>query len=478
MWYAGAMAVGLALFAVVSFLIIRQEIERRADRLLDEVTQAFGAELQLEYRMLGSREQAIDETLRGVRFRGVTLGVLDSANQGGIASLADSSEQPPALTSSREATRAEIERALPLVRAAMADSNTRLIIPADNPAGILVHIAPVALGDGSNAIVVAARSRNDDREALRHAALVFVSLMLVSLMVVAVGGYALTQQTLAPIASMRQQAQAISAKDLSARVPVGNPDDELGALALVINDLLQRLERAFDMQRHFVADASHELRTPVSIIRNEASVSLAHASRTDTEFRDAMEIVSQESVRLTSLVEDLFLLARADAGGQSLQPEPMYLADMMRDVAQATRTLANRRQLNVHIQSDDDGAYSGDHVMLRRALLNLVDNAIKYSNENGDVTMSLTSTATHWHVRVMDTGSGIPSADQQKVFDRFFRGDSARTRVRQSATSGAGLGLAIAHYIAVAHGGQLAIERSDHRGTVFLLSLPHAPPAN
>lgn len=496
-WYASAMAVGLLLFAFVSFTIVRHEIQERTDRLLDEAARAFSAELQLEYRMLGTRAAAIRETLEGVRFRGIALGVLDSASAGGIALLADSSGGAQAgggpnigaePLPSALAARAALLRSLPQLRqrAATGSGFVQLTVRGspDVRARVLVDslgaLPDESLGEPNEgaprerhpAVVVAARDLRDDAAALRGAAMRFALLVMAALLVAVVGGYALTRRTLAPIAAISRQAQQMGAADLSARLPVATPHDELGALAGTINDLLERIERSVAQQRQFVADASHELRTPVAIIRNEARVTLGRDERTDGDYRDALGAVLRESERLTRLVEDLFLLARADAGGQALRPEPLYLEDLLRDVVRATRTLAEQRQVVVSLDATEDGEWRGDPAMLRRLLLNLVDNAIKYSPPGSEVRLSLARATGAWELQVRDQGPGIPPVERERIFERFVRGDAARTRVRDTATSGAGLGLAIARYIAVAHGGSLDLVDAEAPGATFRLRLP------
>ncbi len=478
-WYASAMAVGLLVFAAVSFLSVRREVHERTDRLLDEAARAFNAELQLEFRMLGTRSAAIEETLEGVRFRGVALGVLDEGVPGGVALLPDSlsGEGPreaagPRLAPVARSGRDALVRSAAALRARAAAGEGFVTLGADGLPGVRVRLLVDSLGDGAPAVVVAARDLRDDAGALRRVATLFVLLVVGALVVAVAGGWALTRRTLAPIADITRQAQRMGAQDLSARLPVSTPGDELGALAGTINDLLQRIEQAVGQQRQFVADASHELRTPVAIIRNEASVTLGRAQRAESDYRDALGAVLRESERLTRLVDDLFLLARADAGGQPLRPEPLYLDDLLRDVVRATRTLADHRQVAVTLHASEEGECRGDPSMLRRLLLNLVDNAIKYAPAGSEVTLTLDRQPAGWQVLVRDQGAGIAPAERDRVFERFHRGDAARTRVHQTATSGAGLGLAIARYIATAHGGALDIVDTPPPGTTFRLLLP------
>ena len=469
LWYAAMLAISLLVFAAGAFWIIRREIVLRSDRLLDEATRAFGTELALEYEMPGGRERAVDEALRGVRFRGVTLAVL---GESGDSSLHVAPEDSAGGAPLRPiVSREEIIAALPTLRLAPGDSLEVLTVPGGT-AGIRVHLHRVRFGDGTSAMVIAGHDRADDRAALRNAGLGFAALVLLALMGAVAGGYVLARRALEPIASISRQAAAIGAADLSARVPVANPGDELGALARVINDLLYRLERAFTVQREFMADASHELRTPLAIVRNEANIALALPDRPAPEYRDALRVVERESERMSALVEDLFLLSRADGGGQPLRPEPLYLDDMLRDVARATRSLAERRHVQVSLDTVADAEYVGDSALLGRALLNLVDNAIKFAREGGCVTLTLQRDEDAWSVRVVDDGAGIPPAVRPRLFERFVRGEEARTRQRSTMTAGAGLGLPIARWIAEAHGGTLALERSGPGGTAFVLRLP------
>ena len=472
-WYAATLAASLVVFAVGAFWIIQREVEDRADRLLEEATRAFGTELALEYQMLGGRAQAVDEALRGVRFRGVTLGVLGQGNEQALHLASDA--VAAGADGAAAVSRGDLVASLPLLRLAPADSVEILTVPGGS-VGIRVLLHRVRFADGTSAMVVAAHDRSDDRAVLRNVGLAFLALVLVTLLAAVAGGYALARRTLAPIANISRQAAAIGAADLSARVPVANPDDDLGALARVINDLLQRLQQAFSAQREFMADASHELRTPLAIVRNEANIALSLPDRPGPEYRDALRIVERESERLSALVEDLFLLARADGAGQPLRPEALYLDDLLRDVARATRSLAERRRVRLALDAVHDAEFVGDASLLRRALLNVVDNAIKHAREGGEVRLALTREAQRWAIRVADDGVGIPDEQRERLFERFYRGNAARTSQRETLTAGAGLGLPIARWIAEAHGGALVLERSGVGGSVFLLTLASVAP--
>jgi signal transduction histidine kinase len=225
-----------------------------------------------------------------------------------------------------------------------------------------------------------------------------------------------------------------------------------------------------------MADASHELRTPVAVLRTEAEVTLSRATRTEAEYRDSVAVMRDSAQRLGRIVDDLFLLARADAGHLPLRRESLYLEDVVDQAARAVRTLANERGVRIALLPLNDSPFDGDADLLGRVLLNLLDNAIKHSPSGGTVTLALTRTSHEYHITVTDEGPGIPLDAQSHVFDRFFRADKARSRERGDATTGAGLGLAIGRWIAEAHGGRLELVRSDTNGSEFLLALPAPDP--
>ncbi|MBK5188918.1 MAG: HAMP domain-containing histidine kinase, partial [Gemmatimonadaceae bacterium] len=301
-----------------------------------------------------------------------------------------------------------------------------------------------------------------------------------ALLLAAVGGYLLARRSLNPVIAMTEHASRIGASTLHERLPVPNAYDEYGQLATVINSLLSRIESAFEQQRRFMADASHELRTPISIVRGEADIALAVADRPPDEYREALSVVRAESGRLSRIVHDLFLLARADAGQQPLQHEAFYLDEVIADCARVARSLASRRGMTLTSQVPSEAAVRGDEDLIRRLILNLLDNALKYGVEGGCVEIALSREPTGHRVVVRDSGPGIPPEVAAHIFDRFYRGDRSRAREPWSPTRvhdeshgvGAGLGLAIARWVAEAHGGSLVLAKSTAAGSEFVFTLP------
>jgi heavy metal sensor kinase len=282
------------------------------------------------------------------------------------------------------------------------------------------------------------------------------------------GGYFLARKSLLPITLMNQQTQRITAENLSAQLDVANPRDEVGQLAVTINALLARLDAAFQEQKRFIADASHELRTPLAVLRGETEVALQQ-ERVITEYKESLALIKDEAERLSRIVENLFLLARQPVDAPSMITEPVRLDRLIADCVRAAQVLATQKGLRLTI----NGALraitvNGDDEMLKRMLLNLLDNAVKYTPPGGDISVGLSSQDGDALIVVTDTGIGISAADHVRIFDRFYRVDKARSR----GLGGAGLGLSIARWIVEGHDGSLSVESALGRGSVFTVELP------
>ena len=296
----------------------------------------------------------------------------------------------------------------------------------------------------------------------------FAGVLLV-LLLASAGGYFLARKSLAPVASMNSQTQRISAENLSARLDVTNPRDELGHLATTINDLLTRLENAFKEQQRFIADASHELRTPLAVLRGETEVALGK-ERTIEEYQQSLSLIQDEAERLSRIVEDLFILARQPINTRAaLNKERVSLNEAVRDCARAAQVLAFRKGVRLKLENDSPSiALNGDEDLIKRMLLNLLDNAVKYTPAGGEISLALVRQNGNAEIVVRDTGIGIPAEAQPRVFDSFYRVDKARARTM----GGAGLGLSIAQWIVEVHGGSINLASTPGHGSTFTIVLP------
>jgi signal transduction histidine kinase len=259
------------------------------------------------------------------------------------------------------------------------------------------------------------------------------------------------------------------AGDLAARIPVERTESELEQVASALNEAFDRLHSALERQRRFTADASHELRTPVSVMRAELEWALGR-ERTLADYRQSLEVCRRATTRIEETVDSLLSTARAEAGAASDVREPILLQSLSADVAGSLGPLAQERGVAIDVRGSDVKV-SADRTLLREALSNVVANAIQYNKRGGQVVIDVQADESAGRIEVSDTGIGIPEWAVPRVFDRFFRVDEARSR----ETGGAGLGLAVAHAIVAAHGGSLSCTSRVGIGSVFRISLPRSP---
>ena len=483
-WYAGAFALFELLFAMSGYAFVARAAGARIDEELAR-TAAAVAEALDEQQWLGVHPgRGVATVIGEFRLGDAAVAVFD--RRGGTLAVAFTLPVAAPSAGGRPAARARRARlappAPPDFRALLlaAPLEPALVTAATAGAPVRVYTAPYRYA-GRSLTVGVSRSLAAQQRTLaeaRTALAVGVPLMLLAAVL---GGYALAHRGLAPLTAITRRAARISAGTLHERLPIADPRDELGRLAAVFNDLLGRLEAAFERQRRFVADASHELRTPVAIIAGEAELALGREERDAETLRAALLAVAQEAERLQQIVGDLFLLARADAGERPRLVEDLYLADLVTEVAQAVRTLAAHRAITLTERSEGDLPFRGDEGLLRRLLLNLLDNAIKYTPAGGAVHVTAIRRGASYVVEVSDTGMGVPPEQREGIFERFYRGERERGAADGGvsdgtggalARGGAGLGLAIARWIADAHGGTLALARTGPEGSTFALILP------
>ncbi|MGH9174901.1 MAG: ATP-binding protein [Vicinamibacterales bacterium] len=323
---------------------------------------------------------------------------------------------------------------------------------------------------GVEYVVLVSSSLEPTDEELESLRGILMYVVPVALVIAGIVGWFLARQSLSPVMAMAERARKISVENLDGRLPVANPRDELGRLAATFNELLARLAASFGMQRQFMADASHELRTPVATARTAAAVALQQPHRQEEEYRETLQIIEQQTARLSRVVDDMFTIARADAGNYPVQKRPMYLDEVVDDVVRAARILSADRNVGIEQVTVPSASFVGDEELVRRMIVNLLDNAVKHAPPATSVQIGLREDAGHYAILVTDSGPGIPPAVQPHIFERFYRGDASRGR---SDSGGAGLGLAIARWIARLHHGDVTLVRSGPEGTTFSIVLPH-----
>jgi heavy metal sensor kinase len=316
------------------------------------------------------------------------------------------------------------------------------------------------------AALVIGRSTKQIDQALAGLVRTLIIAVPLALALAAAGGIFLARRALKPVDKIAQTAREIEESDLSRRINV-NTKDELGRLAATLNEMIGRLEKAFQRQKQFTSDASHELRTPLAVIEAESTLAL-QKERPSSDYRQSLEIISQESSQMSSLIDQLLTLARADAGKEQWNFTEVNLGKLVTNLGTDIEVLCQEKGLSFQLGQPQDLVVKGDEARLRELFMNLLDNAIRYTPTPGTVSISLRREGQMAVVAITDTGVGIPAEDMPFIFERFYRVDKSRSR----AEGGSGLGLAICRHIAEAHSGKIEVESQVGTGSTFSVWLP------
>ena len=464
LWYTAVLACALIALALAAYFVLRRNSARLTDAAIVEMADSFlttvGAETRDAPGPDGLKE-SVEKAISEHNFRDTVFVVDDS--EGRIVACSDNQLLPAGASATmpgvlEDAMGRSVHEANPFRTIRLRDQAYRSFV------------RDFVIGGAEYKLLVLQSLRRQD-EFLKSVLSAFVLAIPLSIVLASGGGYFLGRRSLSPVVEMSTQAGRIGADNLHDRLQVANPQDELGHLAQSFNGLLDRLDQSFEQQRRFMADASHELRTPVAILCGEADVALSQPSRSPEDYRASLDILRGEAKRLKHIVEDLFTLARADAGQYPLTLADFYLDELVTECSRSVRTLAAAKQITVRCDASKEMPIRADEALLRRMIMNLLDNAIKYTPPGGSVAVVWGVQDSQYRVAVSDTGEGIPSELQPRIFERFFRADKVRSR-SESDGGGAGLGLSISRWIVQAHGGQLELTRSDKGGSTFTVLLP------
>lgn len=310
-------------------------------------------------------------------------------------------------------------------------------------------------------------SSDDVSETLGSLLLIMGIAYMVTLVTASLGGVFLAGRALSPIDKLTRMARRITAEDLGQRLNLQLPDDEVGRLASTFDEMIARLDDAFRRQQHFTADASHEIRTPLTVMKGQIDVALQR-EREPEAYRQVLQAVNEQVDRLIRLAGGLLTLTRADAGQISMKLETLGIADAVAGAVEQVTPIATQRDVQLNLNPGPAVTLQADEDLLLQLLLNLLDNAIKYTPSGGQVTVGWRLNGAQIELWVRDTGIGISAEHIPHLFDRFYRVDKARGR----AKGGAGLGLAISWWIVEAHGGSISVESTEGKGSTFTVRLP------
>ena len=369
-----------------------------------------------------------------------------------------------------------IFRTAAVLRLPIAESES-LAARADNSIAVVRRTIPIRVLSGPSkvagkpVVIQVARSEAVLQQSVSDLMLTLLLSLPVAVAAAGVVGYSLARRALAPVDRIAERARSVTADRLGERLPADNPSDELGKLTGVINDMLERLESSFAQMRRFTADVSHQLRTPLTAIRSVGEVAL-RGRHDATAYRAVVGSMLEEVDQLACLVDRLLTLSRAETGQAKLSMETIDLRDLAEQVVAHLSVLAEEKQQTLMVEPGGRPRCPGDWNVLRQALINLVDNAIKYTPAGGRITVRLAASPHEAAIEVTDSGEGIDPAVAAHVFDRFYRASPETSQ----AGSGSGLGLAIAKWAVEVNGGHLSLEKAGETGSTFRITLPRSLP--
>lgn len=465
LWHTGTLALVLAVFTLFTWAFLQRLTHDRVDASLAEAARSFHQAMITESRTHKFADEAAQEAAREFRFSGRRVLVYGSHHS--LLAVSDSASDD--LTRAISAIdRADDSPIHPLF-ASLTPGRSEYATIRDGNNLIRSYATSVHVAD-QDFTIVALQVGQIERVVLGNFLQSILIAIPLALVLSGVGGYILARRSFAPVIDMGRRASSIDSESLDTRLAIRNTDDEMDELASHFNDMLSRLEQSFIQQKQFMADASHELRTPIASLRAEASVTLSKP-RSVEEYRESLTHIRNEARRLSSIVDDLFTLARLDANDGLIHTENVSLDEIVSASVSRLEMLAEDRGMTIHFSPTGETRCNGDPVLIDRVMTNLLDNAIKYGREGGSVSVGIDSRNGSHVITVGDDGTGIPADAQQWIFNRFYRADGARTRTE---AGGAGLGLSIAWQIARAHGGNLELTSSGPQGSTFTLILPKA----
>src|SRR6266496_2675632 len=457
LWYAALLAGALALFSAASYIGLERYLQNSLEESLIKQARSIGDVLIVNINQSGEdyvNNEITEHYSPEINGRFVRVTRADGKRIYVSGPPKDGTFDPALVAAPRLPVTQEFTREVE-----MSDEHE-----------LLLHGLPFKAADGTKFLIEVAGPYNQIESVLYGLLLTF-ALGLPLIVAVAIGGgYLLMRGALRPVDEIRQKAAQITSRNLSERLPVTHTGDELERLATDLNHMIERLEESFHQINRFSADASHELRTPLTVLQGELEA-IAHKGQTlPQDVRDTIGSALEETHRLARIVESLLAISRLEAGEARVQPVRLDLTELARTTADHMKLLAEEKHISMTFDGTDPVEVEADPSRIKQVVVNLLDNAIKYTPEGGDVSISVTQRDSHAVLEVADSGLGISASDLPHVFERFYRADKTRSR----QLGGTGLGLSIVRSICLAHGGHVTVKSGEGRGSLFRVELPLA----
>lgn len=454
-WYTGLLTLTCLLLGVLTYGLLTYSLNRDIDYALRGIADVLATTVQRRSDSMLPAE--IDDIFRQFFGFSPLERHIDFFNLSGQRQR----EQ------SREKSLLEVPLSESALKAAAEGQQVFETIRGEDTPALRVLTTPVVDNGRVINVVRVGMSLENMHDTKKRYLLIMAGLLPITLLLSGGGGWLLAGRALRPIDSMTRSAKRISAEHLNQRLSVSGSKDELDRLAQTINEMLDRIDGAVQEMRRFSADASHELQTPLTILKGEIEVALLK-QRNPSEYQQVLHSSLEEIDRINMLVEGLLLLARADVGALKLDLQPVDLAQICRQLCDHLQPLARQHNIELSHEDLDSVVVDGDELQLQRMLINLIDNGIKYTPPGGQVSVSVERGDHQAVIHVRDSGPGFSPDEAEKIFDRFHRTSQAR----QQNSKGSGLGLSIARSIALAHGGDITAESFPGGGSRFSVSIP------
>jgi len=452
-WYAGLLAGALIVFGVSVYLGLERYLDWTLQRALASECRTIGTELLSQMSVKDNSWLATE--INEAYAPEVNVRFIRVVREGTGVAYISAAPKDGTFDPSR----------IPLPNDHERDGARKIRFEAGNR--LLIDSMTLTTPDGNRFLVENGAPYSQIEVVLHGLLRIFAIYMPFAVSLAVAGGYWLMRRSLAPVDEITRRAEGITSTNLSERLPVIRTGDELERLSVSLNRMIERLDEAFQHINRFSADASHELRTPLTILQLELE-GIAQDHRRDAALRDQIGSALEETNRMSRIVESLLAISRLDAGEVKMDKTRLDLGELAASTADEMRLLAEERSICLRTRADASVQVEGDRTRLQQVIVNLIDNAIKYTQEGGTVGISVSPEGNYAVLEVSDNGPGIPACALPHVFERFYRADKARSR----ANGGAGLGLSIVKAICAAHNAEVKVSSGEGRGSCFRVELP------